>query len=66
MGFISIIQSSAIYIVIVSFVVYGAYQALPYVLDSIDQINERRYKNRTSRGSTVHEKENNCNQETNT
>ena len=50
MGFISIAQSSAIYIVILCFIMYGVYQALPYILDSIEQIKNRRIKNQSRRG----------------
>ena len=54
MGLISIVQSSAIYIVILCFIMYGVYQALPYILDSIEQIKNRRIKNQSRRGDGVY------------
>jgi len=54
MGLISILQSSAVYIIIICFIGYGAYQALPYILDSVDQIKNRRNKNQSRRGDVVH------------
>ena len=55
MGLISILQNSAIYLVILGFVGYGAYNALPYILDSIEQIKNRRNNNQSRRGDEFHE-----------
>ena len=54
MGLISLVQHSAIYIVILGFIAYGAYSALPYILDSIDEIKDRRKKNQSKRGDGFH------------
>jgi len=54
MGLISTLQNTAIYLVILGFVGYGAYNALPYILDLIDQIKDRRKKNQSKRGDGFH------------
>ncbi len=54
MGLISLVQHSAIYIVILGFIAYGAYSSLPYILDSWDQIKDRRKKNQSRRGDGFH------------
>jgi len=60
MGLISLVQNSAIYIVIIGFIAYGAYTALPYILDSIDQIKDRRKKNQSKRGDGFHGTDDSC------
>jgi len=54
MGLISLVQHSAIYLVILGFIAYGTYGALPYILDSIDQIKDRRKDNQSKRSNGVH------------
>ena len=54
MGLISLVQHSAIYIVILGFIAYGAYSALPYILDSWYEIKDRRKKNQSKRGDGFH------------
>jgi len=54
MELISLVQHSAIYIVILGFIAYGAYNSLPYILDSIDRIKHRRNKNQSRRGDGFH------------
>jgi len=65
MGLISLLQSSAIYIVILGFIAYGAYNALPYILDSIDEIKNRRNKNQSIRGDGFHGTSDSSDQATN-
>ena len=60
MGLISLVQHSAIYIVILGFIAYGAYSALPYILDSIDEIKNRRKKNQSKRGDGFHGASDSC------
>ena len=65
MGLISILQGSAVYIVIICFIMYGIYYSLPYILDSIEQIKKRGKENRPTRSDKLHGTPNNRNKESN-
>ena len=60
MELISLVQHSAIYLVIIGFIAYGAYTALPTILDSIYKIKDRGEEYRSKRGDGVHGADNNC------